>query len=89
MIHDDHADHDYAHDHDGADDSAVHGHDDAGDDVGVPVESRAKLGGGSDDTSSATLPSHSKIIVIIFRLIIIIFRLMIIVMRIRMKVSCT
>ena len=87
MIHDDHADHDDAHD------SAVHGHDDADDDVGVPVQSRAKLGGGSDDTSSATLPSHSKIIVIIFRLIIImiiiIFRLMIIVVRIRMKVSCT
>ena len=44
---------------DHGDDHVGHSHDDADDDGRVPVGSRVKLGGSEDDTSSASLPSHS------------------------------
>ena len=61
MFHHHHADIDDGDDHDG------HGHgghsqDDADAVGGVPVRSRAELGGNSDDTSSASPLSHSRMI---------------------------
>ena len=56
MFHHHHADIDDDHDLEG-DGHDGHSQDDAG---GVPVRSRAKLGGISDDTSSASLLSHSR-----------------------------
>lgn len=87
----DHVDLDFADDHNDLDDGQDHlGHslDDADDDIGVPVESRVKLGGNSDDASSASLPSHAlhddtnKIILVIIRLMMImVIMIMIILMR--------
>ena len=47
------------HDHDG---HGGHSQDDADAVGGVPVRSRAELGGNSDDTSSASPLSHSRMI---------------------------
>ena len=73
MFHHHHADIDHDHDadvhdgddHDDADDGHGHGghsQDDADAVGGVPVRSRAELGGNSDDTSSASPLSHSRMI---------------------------